>query len=123
MKKTPDEMYKIYFTGLEKIRAQIGILNNYNFLPENFSIESLLTFINKFNTTKTINQRSFHLGFLIGGPMIVSHLTLGGRIKGVSILPPFLYSRRIFNITGLFNRTYILKSSFHHYTYNPCLAG
>ncbi len=65
------------FTGLNKIEKQVFILKNYGFLARSFSFDKLFSSISVFN----------FLGFrpksLFGGPFLVSHLTLNGRIKGL----------------------------------------
>ena len=96
------------FEGIEKINKQIQILKEIEILPSNFSIEVLLSKLD--NVGNKIPALLFkHLKLTIGGPLIISHLTIGGRIKCLfSIKSPFYNSTNI-KLNGILNNSYINK--------------
>ena len=71
------------FIGAEKICKQLEILHEIGVLSSDFSLEFLHSIMEQLDTIRNqlfLLPRS-HL--ILGGPMIVSHFTLGGRIRGI----------------------------------------
>ncbi|MEF8848126.1 MAG: hypothetical protein V5A68_03235 [Candidatus Thermoplasmatota archaeon] len=65
------------FSGLIKIRKQINILQENDIISDYFSVDKLMQYQKEFNFLK------FRIKSLFGGPFIISHLTLGNRIKNI----------------------------------------
>ena len=85
------------YTGSEKIKKQLNLLHENKLLSNEITLNLLLSFIEKMNNlTKPKLTNLVKLHKIFNGPMIVSHLTINGRIK--CILPinkPKIYNHFI----------------------------
>lgn len=112
------------FQGRDKINKQIQILKELKILPSNFSIDVLLSTLYNYNISSL--PRSFFpfLKLTIGGPLIVSHLTLCGRIKYLFYLNSSFYHPINISLDGNLNGSYIdgaygLLRIYIGYAFNP----
>ncbi|MEF8879020.1 MAG: hypothetical protein V5A64_01345 [Candidatus Thermoplasmatota archaeon] len=83
------------FSGLIKIRKQINVFQKHGILPDSFSVDQL------FKCSGNFGNFSF-----FGGPSLISHLILNGRIKGkIPFWKPLFYwniynTTRVKGVTG-----------------------
>ena len=111
------------FNGKEKILEQINIFKELGIFSSDFTIDSLLSAVK--NSYYFINpNRSSIFGFAVGGPFIVSHLTIGARIRPLLLLGPRNTNQSYVPIEGFLNKsrlnvTYGVLSSYVGFALNP----
>jgi len=107
------------FSGFEKIQKQIKLLNSFNIFIDNFSMNNFSILINKIKNSKSFIFKKLDTAF--GGPMIISHFKIGGRINGIAPLNRFLKN---FNFSGFLSNNYFNGSIgflpvFIGYSFSP----
>jgi hypothetical protein len=112
------------FIGAEKISEQLKIMHEIGVIPSNFSLEYLYSIKNKLSTLKDMPFFFPRPHLIIGGPMIVSHLTLGGRIT--AILPRkanytvnFTYELEGFLNGSYFHQVVGILPLYFGFSFNP----
>ncbi|MCK4902481.1 MAG: hypothetical protein KAS76_03915 [Thermoplasmatales archaeon] len=105
------------FEGIEKINEQIQILKELKILPSDFSADILLSILDNYGSNQPSRGVLSLFRFNIGGPLIVSHLTIGGRINCLFYLEPSSINGFIPRCTLIWlNSWFIVKRYF-----NRCL--
>jgi len=95
------------YQGIEKINKQIQILKEIDILPSDFSVDVLLSALDNYNISSLSKSSIPFLKLTMGGPLIVSHLTLGGRINCLFSLKALYYNSTNLTFNGILNGSYI----------------
>jgi len=95
------------YQGIDKINKQIQILKEIDFLPSDFSVDTLLSTLDNYNIFSLSKSSIPFLKLTMSGPLIVSHLTLGGRIKCLFSLKALCYNSTNITFNGILNNSYI----------------
>ena len=95
------------FQGIDKINKQIQILKELDILPSNFSVDVLLSALGNYNISSLSKSSIPFLKLTMGGPLVVSHLTLGGRINCLFSLKALCYNSTNITFNGILNNSYI----------------
>jgi hypothetical protein len=93
-------------------------------LPSNFSLEFLHSILYKLSTLKDMPIFFPRPHLIVGGPMIVSHLTLGGRINCILPRKANLTENFIYELEGLLNGSYFhqivgILPLYFGFSFNP----
>lgn len=95
------------YSGTEKIAKQLEIFHETGIITSEISpdfLYSLLDRLNKSHSPLFFFPRP-HLD--TGGPMIVSHFTIGGRICGIKTFKPWYYNETTYELKGLLNGSHL----------------
>lgn len=95
------------YVGKEKINEQIKIFKELEVLPSDFSTDVLFSVLDIYNSVKNTNLYFFLFGLIIGGPMVVSHLTIGGRIHYLFHLKPSVTNQTYIYFNEPFNNSFL----------------
>jgi hypothetical protein len=95
------------YQGIEKINKQIQILKEIDILPSDFSVDVLLSTLDNYNISSLSKSSIPFLKLTMGGPLIVSHLTLGGRINCLFSLNALCYNSTNLTFNDILNGSYI----------------
>lgn len=101
--KLKDKFLKIEedFEGIRKINEQINLLKEIDVIPSNFNLD---TFSSVFSDDKNLGVANVFprlFKFSIGLPLIVSHLTIGGRIECFYSRAPTNMNPELIPLNGL----------------------
>lgn len=102
LKKKLCDIYKNY-RGMNSIYKQVNLLKDYEIFPSEFSVNKLKNFANFINSSFNRSKLRFKAQF--NGPMIVSHFTMNGRIKGLPVMDIFSGTYRV-NFSNFLNGSY-----------------
>lgn len=112
------------FEGIEKINEQINILKEIDILPSDFTLDTLISAINKYNNSKVSNSFFRLLKLTIGFPLIVSHLTIGKRIRCFYYCPPLnLTPPKLIPLNGILDGFYLNETHGYLGAYGGCAIG
>lgn len=95
------------FNGAEKIREQLKIMHEIGALPTDFSLEFLYSLMDTLSNLKDLPFFFPRPHLIVGGPMIVSHFTLGGRIIGILPLRNVNLTHIVHELKGIFNGSFL----------------
>lgn len=105
------------FEGIEKINEQIQVLKELEILPSDFSADLLLSALDNYDSYRPSRGILRHFGFNIGCPLIVSHFTIGGRIKCLFYLEPYSTNQTYMYLNDPINGSYLNMTSGFLTTY------
>ena len=105
------------FEGIEKINEQIQILKEIKILHSDFSVDILLSALDNYDSYQQSRGILPHFRFNIGCPLIVSHLTISGRIKCLFYLEPYSTNQTYIYLNDPFNGSYLNMTSGFLTTY------
>ena len=95
------------YEGIEKINQQIDILKKISLFPSDFNIDSFSSFSSNYYKTLMPLFYSNFFKLDIGGPMIVSHLTINGRITCFFSLKPINTTKEDIKLNGIFDNFFL----------------
>jgi len=98
------------FQGIDKVNRQIQILKEIDVLPLDFSVNTLLSTLDDYNTSSVSKFSISFLKLTMGGPFIISHLTIDGRINCLFSLKPLFYNSSNISFNSIFNGSYINRA-------------
>lgn len=112
------------YAEVEKINKQIDIFKELEILPSDFTTDELISAIDEYNQNQIPKSFFPHFGLTMGGPLIVSHLTIGGRIRCLFYLNPSIMNQtyKYFNKpsnNSYLNITYGYLTTYVGFSFKP----
>lgn len=112
------------FEGIEKINEQIQILKELGIFPSDFSTDILLPKLDNYEPDQPSRGIFSLFRFNIGFPLLVSHLTIGGRINYLFHLKPASTKQKYIHLDeplngSYLNMTYGFLTTYVGYAFKP----
>ena len=93
------------YSGAEKIKEQLKIMHEMGVISSDFTFDALVTTMEKIDRSYSPSSLNVKPFLILDGPLIISHFTLGGRIRGFS-LKPWYYEHFTSKNNSLLDRSY-----------------